>query len=241
MARTAPTNPERFNGLFIANNFGAMPISCRRLEFGIHIVSREARGRHRQAFYVDRVTGGAFDISLSFADHIEYEDFYKWMLVYALAVTNPDSNVGPMYVLVPDRGFGKVGYPTTGLTFGDSFNAVKYGMDIHFEGTSEPLVTEAEQAGRISYWVGAKQNTAAPYYDPSGVQLGGKQDAADSLYGGTRTQQQAIDQFLSGVTINPTTEQVDMGFLGTWTIARGAGGSWVVDANGNPLPINVGT
>lgn len=174
------------NAILSAAGYGERRVILEAESHGLRIIANEDHGRRRRALYTVRRTSGSFSIDLTFPTFAAYQSFYNWFRGYCLRLIDPDGAVGPMRVRIPSRGFDKTGVPAGTYRFGIEVERVVERMTIAFRGARNPadhtvLSQFYPPAARVNA-VGQRENLAAPYYYPAGVQLGGTERGEDYLY-----------------------------------------------------------
>lgn len=184
------------NCLLIAPGYGARTIHVESLDHGMKIPALgESSARAYRTFFGQKVTTGSFTIGCWFTRHDEYEDFATWLQGYGERRSRAFDPTSPMAVIIPTRGFFKLGVPVDGITFGDNIRTVVHRMSISFKGTADPVDYKSSILSRYF----APQNTEDPeskYQFPAGAT-----DLTTSEYAEEVIAQNAqqIQDFLQGV------------------------------------------
>lgn len=183
MARLGPPPSQEFNALFIAQGYGVQGVPFVGASFGLEIISGEAHSSVNQTMYTTKVTNDSFNIVLVYADYGEYDGFSRWLQNYATSVVDPNSGVGACRVICPAQFFDKTGVPTTGIDFGDAYDAKTYTLQIAFEGAEDSITINDGSSPFWSTFVPAIADPVdAPYFYPGGIQLSGTQAGNDEAF-----------------------------------------------------------
>lgn len=117
---------------------GQRQVVCTRLSHGIKFEANESEARNKRILYPTRQSTGSFTLTLQFSKHKEYEGFNIWLVAYGRAMSASMVPVG-MRVQVPGSGFDKRGVLQTGVTFGDSHDALTWTNNLQFVGVEDSI------------------------------------------------------------------------------------------------------
>lgn len=160
----------KFDAIFSVSGLGTRRAYCVGIDWGSKIQGQGTESRIFSTFYPKRVTTSSFSVSIVHPTHSGWENFMDWMQSYARQASDPNNNIGPMAVSVPQRSFSRVGIPVNGFAYGDDASDVSRRSRIYFEGASDPLrpgdVGTSSEPGLV-------MDTVVERFYPTGLQEGG--------------------------------------------------------------------
>jgi hypothetical protein len=154
------------NALLASANYGAFVCRVTGISHGMKITGEQQDARASQTFLTSRVVEDNFILSIAFAGFQGYQAFGEWMKGYIEAQSGVDSTAKPMRVIVPARGFDKIGIPTSPIPFGDDIAVVVHKVKVTFVATIDPNPTNFSR-----YFPALNDTIFAPYFYPAGTQL----------------------------------------------------------------------
>lgn len=110
---------------------------CVALTPSYGVKGAESHARRYRAFYPYRRVQGTFGMTFAFIHWREYEQGMAWFRRYIEEVIDQK---GPSYMQVrlDSRNFLRLGYPTTGIAFGDHTGSLVFAPTINFISVADP-------------------------------------------------------------------------------------------------------
>ncbi len=175
------------NCLISIPSYGKTYVWVESIVHGLNIFTfgpeNSQESRTRRQFFTSHRTSGSFTLDLIFTSHDSREQFLSWLEGYARWAGNPSTNSTSVRVVVPSRGFDKMGVLDGALAYGDEVGKVLYQTRIGFMGGRDPLDLDT-QAG-LSTFIGYQEDENNREVDNHGhtlVRLYPNGSASNSLY-----------------------------------------------------------
>lgn len=112
-------------------------LRCRQLTHSYGVQGAESHAKRFRAFYPFQRVQGNFSMVFEFIHHDEYKRAMDWFRDYIEAVIE-QRNPSYMQVQLDARNFLRLGYPTTGVTFGDHTGSMVFAPTISFISVADP-------------------------------------------------------------------------------------------------------
>lgn len=118
-------------------------VRCSQIGIAWSLNAEESHARRTRAFYPHQRTQGDFSLQFQCKGWAEQRTLMNWFRAYAgviMAAGTANRRVvpPPMAVSVPSRKFLRLGFPTTGFTFGDHLGSMLFTPTITFISVSDP-------------------------------------------------------------------------------------------------------
>jgi hypothetical protein len=137
------------------------------LGYGMFVASNEKATRHQRVFYPFVRTSGLWYVNAVFTDYARWRQFQNWLFGYLILATDPHhKTMQPITVEVASEDFKKVGYPTSTIDFGNTWDKSAYETNIGFASASDPET----MMGNASQYHTAANDDWAWQFDPGGFQ-----------------------------------------------------------------------
>jgi len=113
--------------------------------------------RTRRQFVTSKRTSGSFTLDLIFTSHNSREQFLSWLEGYVRWAANPSTDSTSIRVVVPSRGFDKLGVLGGALAYGDEVGKVLYKTQLGFIGGKDPL--DLDTLAGVSTFIGFQDDS----------------------------------------------------------------------------------
>lgn len=165
-------------------------VRCKSLSFGFQMVASESQAKDTRAFYPYKTAPTQFTVSTDVMGAAERISLNRFMMGYADAVLNADTNgrrLPMLTVTMPSRNFRREGVLLSGWEWGTRVGEMVWTHDLVFQTSREPLDWNAKAPTlRVQTILSTIKDPASQYFYPSGVQLsGGQSSAIQAAVGGT--------------------------------------------------------
>lgn len=149
------------NCLISIPSYGKTYVMVESIVHGLNIFTfgpeNSQESRTRRQFFTSRRTSGSFTLDLIFTSHNSREQFLSWLEGYARWAANPSTNSTSVRVVVPSRGFDKLGVLGGSMDYGDEVGKVLYKTRIGFIGGKDPLDLETLEG--VSTFIGFQDDS----------------------------------------------------------------------------------
>lgn len=167
------------NCVLSASGYGTWRAKCLGFAHGLTIVQGAPdETRNARAFYFSRRAEDRFGLTLVFSSWGDYRAFGDWIRGYGIQASTPGTPVGSMRVMVPSRGFDKVGVPSRGTVFSAEVGTIAYRMVLTFVGARETADSAPPSVSKFM----ASTDPDSIYFYPAGKQLKAGEAVENNLY-----------------------------------------------------------
>lgn len=186
---TIQATPGVTNCIFSWGRSGAAQIlrtRCRGLAHGFDVIAEESHARRTRAFYPRQIAESPFAITLELKGHAEYKAVMDYFRRYVEAFMSAANNA--MYVIVPSRGFSRLGVPIAGISDGDHVGSNVFLETISFESLYDPadpeLISKGQNTSAFSSFDRsmAEGDPAAKFFYPASASTNDPNATGDTLY-----------------------------------------------------------
>lgn len=171
----------KYNGVLSIERYGERRVTVTTIDYGVGLqTSPVAHSRRGRNFFTIRRKSGSFEIGIVFTSHAEYESMMNWLKEYLFRTTIRESDVYPVRVIVPSRGFDMSGTLNGGLTYGDRVGQFTYKVTLSF-GTGRDRLALNTGNNISEFNLPSAEDPALPYLYPAGSQLSGMMMGKDAI------------------------------------------------------------
>ena len=160
------------NCLISIPDYGKATVWVEQVVHGLSIFNlvptNNQQSRTRRHFFTSHRTSGSFVLTCVFTTHRAEERFTEWLEEYARWAANPNTNSTSARVVVPSRGFDKMGVLAETLSYGDELGKLLRKVEVRFMGGRDPLDLNEFGSLLSVFNAGENDSLARLYPDASG-------------------------------------------------------------------------